>query len=224
MAFPTNRWMTTWHFELRRSGVLEEEANFSLHFGGTSYEPTDDQLNSIAEGAYKAWDDNAGSGDYTNAVVLASTKSYRYNDAGYVIGIGSFSPDDKWIGTASGASLPWETSLVLSLYSYERGTFVQNPRRKRGRIYLPPMAASRLDTSNSGYYQDSQVDTLLGQLGAFVEDAEKDALGVALAPPVVFSRVGQALYQITDLYLDAKFDSQRRRERSETAGKAHLSL
>lgn len=223
-VYPTNRWMSTWHFELNRAGVVEEEANFSLHFGGTSYEPTDDQLNSIAEGAYKAWDSNVDSGHFTNAVYLVSTKSYRFNSAGKVIGIGSYADATPWAGSHAPPSLPWETSLALSLYSYERGTFVPNPRRRRGRIYLPPMAAGVLDGSNSGYYSDSGISALLTELHAFVQDAEKDALGVALAPPVVFSRVGEALYQVTDLYIDAKFDSQRRRERSEQAGKLHLPM
>lgn len=223
-TYPTNRWMTTWHFELNRSGTVEEEANFSLHFGGTSYEPEDSSLDDLAEGAYKAWKSNMGTSDWTNAVYLYYCRTYKFNAAGKVTAQGQFADPTPWHGTGTGASLPWETSLALSLYSYERGSFVQNPRRRRGRIYLPPMASSVLDTSNSGYYADSQLDDLLGELHSFMLDAGDSAAGVPLAPPVVFSRVGEALYPISDLYIDAKFDSQRRRERSENAGKLHIPL
>jgi len=225
MVFPTNRWMTTWRFALNRAGNEEDEANFSLHFGGTSYEPTDDQLGSIAEGAYNAWVNNTSPTWFTNAVTLAGTKSYRYNDAGHVIGVGGYAPsDDFWHGTHAGPSLPWECALVFSLYSYPRGSFQVNPRRKRGRIYLPPFASSMLDTSNSGFVDNGLMDDLLAGMANFLEDAEKDAVGVALAPPVIFSRVGQALYEVTDLYMDAKIDVQRRRQKSESAGSLHLPL
>jgi len=224
VPFPTNRWMSTWTFQLSGGGAGDDIAQFSLHFGGTAYEPTDDQLNSIAEGAYKAWADNLTSTRFSTAVSLAGTKSYRYNAAGHVIGIGSYADDVPWAGNSGSPSLPWETSLALSLYSYPRNTFVVDPRRKRGRIYLPPMSSAQLNPGNTGFYVDSDLPDLFDELHDFVEDAEKDALGVALSPPVIFSRVGEELYQVTDLYIDAKFDSQRRRQNKETAGKLHLEL
>jgi hypothetical protein len=217
--------MTTWNFELNRVGVPEDVAQLSLHFGGTSYEPTDQQLGSIAEGGYNAWNENMDAAWFTNAVTLTKVSSYRYNDAGKAIGVGVYQPNDpKWHGTHAGPSLPWETALVCSLYSYPRGSFQVNPRRKRGRIYLPPMAASVLDTSNSGYVSDALVTEILAACANFIEDAEKESLGVALSPPVIFSRVGQELYEVTDLYMDAKIDAQRRRQNSETAGVIHLPL
>lgn len=224
MALPVNRWMSTWTFQLDAGDAGQDIAEFSLHFGGTSFEPTEGALNTIAEGAYKAWATNMTATRFAAAVSLAGVKSYKYNDAGHVIGIGSFAADEPWHGTSTSPCLPWETSLCLSLYSYTRNTFVTNPRRKRGRIYLPPMSSAQLELANSGYYDDSDLPELFEELVDFVQDAEQDALGVALAPLVVFSRVGQELYEVTDLYIDAKFDSQRRRENRQVAGKLHATL
>jgi len=216
--------MTTWTFQLDAGGAGQDIAELSLHHGGTSFEPPDDQLNNLAQGGYNAWADNMTPTRFAAAVTLAGVKTYRYDAAGHVIGIGSYQDPAPWHGTSTSPCLPWETSLALSLYTYPRGSFVPNPRRRRGRIYLPPMSSAQLELANSGYYSDSDLPNLFEELHDFVQNSGDDALGVALAPLVVFSRVAEALYPVTDLYIDARFDSQRRRENAQVAGKLHIEL
>lgn len=224
MAFrpPLDSYSILYHFGLERGATTEDMAEFTLWMTADGGAPGETQLAQIAIGAYSAWQGNMDPEYFTNACYLYRTVARNYNAAGHVIAEGVYAPDPPWIGTADGASLPWSTSLVASLYTYQRGTFVADPRRKRGRIYLPPMAASVLDPSNSGYFENGEMATLIGQVHDFLEEAQQEALGVKVGTLGVFSRMDEEVRDVTNLYMDAKFDVQRRRTNREVAG--HLNV
>jgi hypothetical protein len=113
--------------------------------GGAEY--NDAELNSAANGAVNAWQNNINQGHYSSAVVFSDVVARNFLANGHTNHEQVAVADGGWVGTASGASLPWETSLCTSLYTYPRGSFVSDARRKRGRYYLPPMTTgpSRLN-------------------------------------------------------------------------------
>jgi hypothetical protein len=114
--------------------------------------------------------------------------------------------------------LPWETSLAASLYTYPRGTFVPQARRKRGRFYLPPMGADQLDASNSGFFPDATIDAMLAEIVGFLQDSRETDVGAVTGTLGVFSRVDGVIRDVIQVSMDAKYDSQRRRQNRENAG------
>jgi hypothetical protein len=218
MAYPSNLIRLTWVFDLQTGGTIEDLAEFAINCGEDSFEPDDAQLLKLARGAFNAWESNVATSRFGTNVHLGSIIAQTFNGDGSTALKQTLVAPSDWRGTAGGACMPWETSLALSLYTYPRGSFVAHGRRKRGRIYLPPMSASVLDPANSGYFKDSDIDAFLGELTSFIEDVGNDDLGVHVVTPQVFSRVDSVMRSVTQISIDAKFDSQRRREKGQHAG------
>ena len=86
------------------------------------------------------------------------------------------------------------------------------------------MAASQLDGSNSGYYVNSGIVSLLGEVKAFLQRAQKDSEDVPIGNLSVFSRMDGVVRHVSEVTLDAKFDSQRRRQNREEAGYASTAF
>lgn len=219
MSTPADAYQLTWNFPLTRVATQEDIAEFSLWFAGVGgAEYGDEQLASAAQGGYNAWVNNMSAGHWCNNVLLDSVTATNYLTTGHILHQQNYVGDGSWVGEHPGPAMPWETALAVSLYTYPRGTFVTHGRRKRGRYYMPPMAAGVLDGSNSGYYSDSALAALLAECKAFLEDAGQDKLGATIGTLSVFSRVDSELRPVSQVTLDAKFDSQRRRENREKAG------
>jgi hypothetical protein len=139
-------------------------------------------------------------------------------------GVALFSGADAWVGSATD-SLPWETSLAVSLFGYERGVFATNKGRKRGRFYLPPMGVNVL-SGKSGQLTDTALTALNTQLGAFLNDVQ--GMNFSSGSPeqdedyfnLVVMSIGTPSKQldptttpVTHMYIDGELDSQRRRQR-----------
>lgn len=168
---------------------------------------------------------------WTDAVTMDTVKVDHLAAAdGTVLNqaIATFTGDDAWQGTGT-ASLPWETGLVVSLFGYDKGTFASHKGRKRGRMYLPPMATTVI-SERGGLIQDSVLTSLNTNFGAFFNDVQGLNLGTTINPDgpdyfnlVVVSRgtpekeLPPTTTPITHMYIDNKVDSQRRRQRSEDA-------
>lgn len=219
MATPLNMYSLTWDFNLYRTTVREDHAEFTCFYqtvGGAQY--GDAQLIHAAAGGAKAWTDNITKTNWCDNVTLSSVTATSYLANGHTFAVQQAPPPVGWTGTSDPPALPWETSLCMSLYTYPRGSFVSNARRKRGRFYLPPMAASCLDVSNSGYFDNATIAARLGEVHDFLEDSQNDELGVQIGSLGVYSRVDGICRAVTQISCDAKFDSQRRRQNRETAG------
>lgn len=227
-ATPTNLLLLTWYFSLSRVGTDEDIAEFSIATHQDSYEADQDGLNAITAGAFAAWKSNMPSQYWATNVYLSQTIGTQYQANGDTLRKAVFVPGpdagDHWVGSDSGSALPWETALACSLYTYPRGSFQPNARRHRGRFYMPPMAASTLDSSNSGYFKNANLATLLGHLADFVQDVGQDGLGVRHTRAGVWSRADNVVRDVVQLSIDAKFDSQRRRQNREVAGHIEIGV
>jgi hypothetical protein len=208
----------TFKFNLTRVGTLEDIAEFTVWCATDGFEPDDAGLLKLAVGAGNAWTDNAGPSYWSDNVSLATITARTFMSDGHTLREQITAPVDPWVGVGSNPALPWESSLVLSLYTYPRGTFISNGRRKRGRIYLPPMSSEWLDNSNSGYFSNTALPGFFANMVDFIGRVGQDDLGVKLTHPVVFSRVDGVTREITQLSIDAKIDVQRRRQNREVAG------
>jgi hypothetical protein len=224
-ATPTTLIALTWKFALSKVGTDMDIAEFTVNCHKDSYEPDDAQLLKLADGGYKAWQGHIDPTLWCDNVFLVSVAGRTFSADGHTFReqVWTHGPTD-WVGTATGAALPWETSMALGLYTYPRGSFVANARRKRGRIYLPPMAANVLDPSNSGFFSNANLPTLLANLHEFMSHVGEDDIGASVVKPGVYSRVDGAIRDVTQLSLDAKIDSQRRRQNRETSGWLNVDL
>jgi hypothetical protein len=215
---PLDCWELTFDFILNRAGTDEDHAQFSVWIDGDGTEPDDANLHSLAIGAHNAWTANVPHLRWCNNVRLGSVSATSFLANGHILRQQEYAGDDAWAGTAADPALPWETSQCVSLYTYPRGTFVSQSKRKRGRIYMPPMAGSMLDSSNSGYFPDGNMESQLGYYLAFLSAVNQDMEGVPVGTLSIFSRMDSLLRPVTHVYLDAKYDSQRRRQNRETVG------
>lgn len=194
------------------------------HFpGNTTDWPNDVQF--IAEGVRDRWVSNVPlQGSFSSAVVGDVVQCIHLNaSTGKTQDVGQapFRPDHTWNGTA-GSGLPWEASVAVTLWGYEQGKFTQHKERKRGRMYLPPMASSVMGTYN-GKLTNSAQDALADAMEAFFNDvqgmelpgqttgASADYLDVA-----VLSRFDQAMYPVLQVGVGNVVDSQRRRRNRQT--------
>jgi len=224
VATPTDLVELTWVFTLSRAGAAEDVAEFSINCHRDSVEPDDAGLLKLCLGADHAWAGHMPTSHWCDNVRLSHVRGRMFMANGHTLREQQFVDDLDWHGQATDPALPWETSLALSLYTYPRGSFTANARRKRGRIYLPPMAALVLDSSNSGYFSNANIATLLGELKTFMSHVGEDDLGVKVVDPGVYSRVDSTVRDVVQLSIDAKIDSQRRRQNRETAGHIEVSF
>lgn len=215
---PLKLWQETFRFDLSQGSTQQDIAEFSLWFSSDTLEPGDAELPHLAAGGILAWQNNMNQEHWATNVAFVSVEATAYETDGTIKSQKEVAATGGWVGTDTGAALPWETSLATSLYSYPRGTFVPQARSKRGRYYMPPMAASQLDGSNSGFFLDSEIEAMLSECAAFLGDARKTDVGVTTGTLCVYSRKLGDTFPITEISMDAKFDSQRRRQNREAAG------
>ena len=211
-------YLLSYNFELNRVGTSEDIAIFGLWMDGDGAEFGDAELAHLAAGGEIAWREHMTPDFWASNVTLSSVTATSFLANGNVLAQQQSVPETPWVGTNSTAALPWETALAVSLYTYPRGTFVSHAGRKRGRIYLPPMASAMLDSSNSGYLDNGAISSVLADMHVFLGLAGNSDEGVPVGQLSVFSRTDSVLRHVSQLSLDAKFDSQRRRENRETAG------
>ena len=221
MAVPDQSAQITWLFNLSALTVEEDIAEFSIWVEPVaSITDWDTELLRYAEAGLDAWTSEMPPAYWATNVSLGSVKATHFNPAGHTTNEQVAVPSTPWVGIDASAALPWETSVACSLYTYTPGTFIPNGKRRRGRFYLPPMAASILDHSNTGFFDNATINTLLTHCHDFVGKVALDFPGVAhTQTPSVFSRVDSHLYMVTDIVIDAKIDSQRRRQNREVAGR-----
>jgi hypothetical protein len=217
---PVNAFEMVFTFNLSQTGAEEDIAEFTLWLQSQDPgAPTDSDLQDSAQVGYQAWVDNTTADYWTTAVTLASCYCRTFDSAGKTAAEEGFAAGTLWQGTATSASMPWETSLAVSLYTYRPQTFVTHGRRKRGRYYLPPVAAVNLDPSNSGFFKDSQIHAFFNDQINFLSKVNRNIGGLPQNVLSVFSRVDGVCRPVTFAQIDGKFDSQRRRENRQTAGR-----
>jgi hypothetical protein len=221
MGFVANSIETITSFDLISGGAAVETSEFTV-WGLPSTVPGTESdwngvLKKIADNSVAAWEADMDTSNFPQAMVFHGVKC-RAVDAG---GLTLFEQESvpsgtPWAGTDPN-SMPWEVAAVVSLYSYTPGTFIPHGRRRRGRCYLGPMGMSSVAGDGPGYIKTASVTLLMNNFSSYLQDGP----AFPVTSPIstrndigVFSRVDSHIYDLTDLRMNNKFDSQRRREKS----------
>lgn len=145
---------------------------------------------------------------------IVAIKTYLLDTAGHTIAEGVNAPVSGTLpGTGTSGSLPPEVAICLSEWAYQPGGFAPQKGRKRGRMYLGPIAQGLCNTD--GRVNLGLVDTPLSGWQAIFNaintinatSGGTDPIGV-----VILSRTGNATYEVLHLSIDDHFDAQRRRQ------------
>lgn len=211
----------TWTFDLQQGSQKEDIAEFGLWFNygpGGSIDQTD--LDFVAQNGADAWQQQVSGAHYGTNVSLRNVTGRCFSTNGHTFRESQKAPASAWVGTNSDACLPWETSLCIGLYTYVPNTFVPDGKSRRGRYYLPPMAAAVLEGGNSGFVQNALIAPLLAEQVAFYGKLYAGAgFDPLVVEPIVYSRTQNDFNLVEYLVCDAKLDSQRRRQNRESAGR-----
>lgn len=226
MAVPTNLARVTMHGRLGGSEV----ALFGFHLRvGTESALTEPQMQQVADRIRDAWMQALGTKKdlFSGAYQLEYVRLDWLNPAGGPQHLKTravtnsaldVSGTNSFIGT--GASLPWECALCISLAAYPQGGFAPNKGRHRGRFYLPALPASII-SGTEAQLPDSATAAYATAMVNFLE-LVNDQVGGGLTAQmrvVVLSRVDDAAYDVQHIWVDSKVDSQRRRENRQPAAK-----
>lgn len=217
MAVPAGTYKARFTFDLGTPPVEQAVFGFHLRNADTASQATTDAL---ATHVGAAWDGHSSALkpffgphvvlktidvyglDATNHTTTKSTLTYPASGTG------------SWIGSGTN-SLPWECAPVVSLHGYTTGSFVPAARRKRGRMYLPPVAISKISNSD-GILNNTDVDTIRSTVQAVLEAVNDIPAGLSSqARVVILSLAGGFNTDVQDVVSTSTIHSQRRRERSQ---------
>jgi hypothetical protein len=211
MAIGTDIYRVLYTFDLGTDG---EVAETGFHVRWAQADPvSEDNLASLLGHVAAAWSAGFASvaGDFPTTVVLSKVGVYHVTGApGGSDGFATeaVSGDDAWAGTA-GTSLPWECTLCITTETTHGQ--VAKPRRQRGRMFLPPMGSTVLDSGGFGLITTTKRDDLMNATLATLEAVNDEVVG-AQVRAVVYSPTGAKTTDILFVSADNKVDAQRRRE------------
>lgn len=221
MTQPADMVKMTVEFDLQNgSDVVLDHAQFRIWSDApVPVSDWDAWLQDVANFARDHWISGMPKTPFSPAVVLNRVVCGRYDTSGHVVNekAAAASPTD-WIGSGA-KSLPWQVSLAISLYAYERGTFVLQGKSKRGRIYLPPLADSQIGDSTTGEMTLTAAETLRDAIGTWLTAivGHTPTGGSTSFHPVVLSTTHNYSNEVAFLSVDTKLDTQRRREKQLTS-------
>lgn len=220
MTTPSDNVLTIWNFTVELGTVPTEIAQLGVWASPGDGFPTtsadwDTYLADLAQAAADAWSSDMPDGNFTAELLLKNAKTIHYDASGNTANEGQASPSSAWAGTG-GASLPWQISQVVGLYSYTPGSFIPHARQRRGRVYLPALSTGMMaasgDTAGTGLFDQTKAvanrDGLKATLHSVASTMSTPGRGFI---PMVYSRVAAHLYAVTDVVTDVKADIQRRR-------------
>lgn len=231
MVLPANLMRITFNFTLdggpNNGGDVAQPSLWYWTGPNASTDWEQTQL-AIATAAYEAWVARFNTASFFPAsLTLASVRCTRYDASLEALSIEEYAPGSTWHGT--GASLPWQLTFCVGLYSFPPGSYTPHNRRKRGRFYFPPMTTSVLSDAARGTLSPENRDSILGQFRLLCDDlsgVEPPDITPAygLYGPLTVSRVDGQIYQSDYVRADQVLDTQRRRTNSETKSVAVQTL
>lgn len=177
--------------------------------GGASFPDWQDLVDDFAAQAAAAWTDNWQANLFSNAVKLARVVVYHYDQAhANILHRGEAGPvsGNAWAGT--GAVMPAENTIVLTLQTYAPGTFQSQAARHRGRMYMPTLSQAMVGPD--GRLPVASANDYVEKAQAFFTDLTDDLDDVHFVP-MVNSVTGQMANAITHLRVGRVVDTQRRR-------------
>jgi hypothetical protein len=224
-------------FTLGTSAGVQDSAEFGIWWA-LSWTPAssaawDAALAELAQYSADQWSTLVANTLFSNAAGLLHCRAARCNTTGHTVNEQIKTPATPWTGTPSAHSLPWATTLAVSLYAYEPGTFTSNARNKRGRIYLPPLNTDTMSDTKSGEIALASAQSLRDQVKAWLSAIATHDLASSMdrAEPGVLSTQRKlepgypGLFSpISWLAVDTKLDTQRRRERQQLATRSSVAF
>lgn len=237
-AWPLGLVLTKYQFGLYDDAGDVEQAEFGLWaYQDPAHLSTDwdADLALLAQTAYESWVTRADTAWFTSFVKLDKVTASTFMTNSHTLAEQIYIPGTLWAGDASTGGLPWQVALRVGIYSYTPGTFIPNARRRRGGVNLPPMAKGMADNAANGALTNANVIAACTLIKNLMLDIE--ALTLPDSPdgsglhPGVFSRgpykndpdVVPRIWEVTDLASDNKWDTQRRRTRSQEVIKESVS-
>jgi hypothetical protein len=187
----------------------------------------DTALLTLAQGAADLWSTGISPAFFSHGDSLKQCRAIRMSAAGATLNEQVAAPAAPWVGDATQHSLPWSSSLVVSLYTYTPGSFIAHAGRRRGRVYPPPLNISVLNTVNQGTISPANALTMLNDfhdwLFAVAGLPALATLGIEWQPGVLSLAAGN-FNRLTDLAIDTKIDTQRRREKTQKATRQSVAF
>jgi len=223
---PADLIRATWAFNLQKGGVNTEVAEFDIWWQIVdSVTPASwtTFLTEFAQQMYDGWKLEFTPALFPASVIFRDATARRCDSLGHTVDEIVYTPTSSIWGGASGNSLPWQLSDCVGLYSYEPSGFVANARRKRGRIYLPPMQSTDAHDPDTGELQSSVAGSILESVNNLIWDQEQFSFSgpPTVVPGAVVLSLGPyttsgapAVYPVTWLRNDTVWDTQRRRRKS----------
>lgn len=213
-------------FDLESAGAVEEIAEFGIWGPLTTVPgagaPTDTVLQDLAHTMHDSFVANFDKGLFNAITTLRTVSATMYNGLGKTVAQGVF-VGPSWAGEGVGC-LPWQDALCVGLYSYTPGSFIANAKSRRGRIYLPPLAAEHLSPANTGLIKQAVVDRALASVHDLLTLAPTGGALEAVWTPSVYSRKEGVMWPLTDLTCDTKVDTMRSRSKNMVAVRTTVSL
>lgn len=231
MALPANLVKISWNFELDggidNGGDIAQPSAWYWSQLGLPSDPQD-ALEQTAEDAYGSWSSSFSDGNFPTSLELVSVRATLYDASVHAALVAEYAPTTTWKGTGT-ASMPWQLTCCVGLYSYQPGTYVPQNRRKRGRIFLPPMALNQLQNGPRGVLGSSAVTAALDStVACLVGPRDTQVWGTSgtngLTGPIVASKVAGQTYEVLYATADQVLDTQRRRTNSETRTKTVVAM
>lgn len=108
-----------------------------------------------------------------------------------------------------GNPLPPEVAFCVSFQAQRQSG--QSQARRRGRVYLGPLAAAGVHTDGR------PTSSFLSTVGSACQTLADDSEATAVWGLAVYSRVNQAAIEIDHIWIDNEWDTQRRRGRVATS-------
>nr|CRY96065.1 hypothetical protein [uncultured prokaryote] len=181
-----------------------------------------------AEGIRDRWTEHMPRENFGNAVQGMVVKTYHLDTSGHTLdeGIAPWTNEDGWNGNGDD-TMPWETSLVVTTYGYPTDSFVAQRARKRGRMYLPPLALTAVD-GPEGKLSTAAQNVLSLAIAAFFNDVQ----GMHIADSgsgldhdywdmAILSKAGGSYSQMIEYSIGNVFDVQRRRRNNQTESRVY---
>jgi hypothetical protein len=231
---PQNTVYARWNFLLASGGANLETASIGLH--ATRVHTVANPIDWPAD--LQAWcDDHSsmwatafdGMKTITGSAVTLDTVELYLIDAttgkAAAKGLHTMTGTDRWKGT-SDHSLPFQCSLVVSLYGYTPGGFAQDAPSKRGRFYLPPFSDDALDVDgrmdgttqgNVSVWATAFLNDFQGShIGDVFPGQDSDFLDLRVLSLVSGKepRPVGVMTPVTDVRIGRVIDTQRRRRKS----------
>lgn len=195
-------------FDLQQASANVDVATFGIHALNSS-NPGEEVLDDVAAMVADQWNStlgNSSSGWFASFVKGRSVDVYRLGADGKTTAKGQA---PLAFGGGGTTGLPWQDSMVVSLYDHDPTGFQARPGRHRGRFYLPPFATTKLQSD--GTLSTSNQTLLKTDAAGFIQGIKDTAVGTANINPQIQSKTDQAYREVKYVRVGRVVDTVRSR-------------